>query len=127
MAEFNQLFSAKKFDVSEPLFYSWLSLKLASIPTEAEALARVLKAHTVENVPKRKQKRNQNLPVGAARYDPTSAEWISVLKDQENRKKKQPNQKATKAMTSRQKKSAAKEPEPVEKPKARGPRKKLRV
>ena len=87
--EFNKLFSAKKFDVSEPLFHSWLSLKLASIPTEAEALDRILKAHTVGNVPKRKQKRKQNLPTGA-RYDPTSPEWVSVLEDQENRKKKTP-------------------------------------
>jgi hypothetical protein len=88
--EFNKLFSAKKFDVSEPIFHSWLSLKLASIPTEAEALDRILKAHTVGNVPKRKQKRKQNLPTGGARYDPTSPEWVSVLEDQENRKKKTP-------------------------------------
>ena len=85
--EFNEIFSAKKFDVKEPLFHSWLTLKLAAIPTESEALERVLKAHTVEKVPKRKQKRSQNLPTGAARYDPTSPEWVSVLQEQENRKK----------------------------------------
>ena len=66
--EFNEVFSAKKLDVKEPLFHSWLTLKLAAIPTESEALERVLKAHTVEKVSKRKQKKSQNLPTGAARY-----------------------------------------------------------
>ena len=105
--EFNDLYSKKKFDVQEPIFHSWLSLKLASVPAEAEALDRVLKAHTMQNVPKRKQKRAQNLPtgivlyfiiqtpfiiqshiIGAARYDPTSPEWVSCLEEQENKKKK---------------------------------------
>ena len=74
--EFNKLFSAKKFYVIEPIFHSWLSLKLASIPTEAEALDKVFNTHTMGNVPKRKQKRVQNLPTGGARY-----EWVSVLED----------------------------------------------
>ena len=103
MQEFNKLFSAKKFAVSEPIFHSWLSLKLASIPTEAEALDRVLKAHTMGNVPKRKQKRNQN---------PTSPEWVSVLEDQESRKKKAPK-KTTEGKKSTQKKSGAKQPSKV--------------
>ena len=82
LAEFNDLFSKRKFDVNLPIFHSWLPLKLASIPTEAEALERVMKAHTVQNIPKRKQKRSQNLPTGAARYDPTSPEWVATLEEQ---------------------------------------------
>ena len=93
VAEFNKLFLAKKFDISEALFHSWLSLKLASIPTESEALSRVLSAHTAANVPKNKQRRQTNLPTGGARYDPTSPEWVSLLQDQENNKTAKPNKK----------------------------------
>ena len=99
--EFNDLYSKKIFDVSEPIFHSWLSLKLASIPTEAEALERVLKAHTVQKIPKRKQKKTQNLPTGTARYDPTSPEWISVLTEQENKKKGKAAAKPTKSHPSK--------------------------
>ena len=86
--EFNSLFSAKKFDIGELLYHCWLTHKLASIPTEAEALKRVLSCHTASQVPKRKAHRKQNLPAGEARYDPTSPEWVSILEEQENRKKK---------------------------------------
>ena len=107
--EFNEFFSKKKFDVKEPIFHSWLSLKLASIPTEAEALDRILKAHTVQNVPKRKQKRSGNLPTGAARYDPTSPEWVAVLTEQDNKKKKVSEKKTSaKPPTNLPSKSAAK-------------------
>ena len=84
--EFNKFFSQKNFDVAEPLFHSWLSLKLAAIPSEFEALQRVLSAHTATNIPKSKQKRKQNLPTGSARYDPTSDQWVAILKEQEVRK-----------------------------------------
>ena len=65
--EFNDFYCKKKFDIGEPLFKSWLVLKLASIPTEAEALSRILTSHTATNIPKSKQKRKQNLPAGPAR------------------------------------------------------------
>ena len=84
--EFNKFFLQKNFDVTEPLFHSWLSLKLASIPSEFEALQRVLSAHTATNIPKNKQKRKQNLPTGSARYDPTSDQWVAILKEQESKK-----------------------------------------
>ena len=58
---------------------------MASIPTEAEALSRVLAAHTAVHIPKSKQKRKQNLPTGGAKYDSTSPEWVTVLENQENR------------------------------------------
>ena len=67
ISEFNKLYEEKKFDVLEPLFRSWLILKLASIPSEAEALRRVLTKHTSSNVPKRKNQRKENLPVGPVR------------------------------------------------------------
>ena len=103
-------------------------MKLASIPTEAEALARVLTAHTVGNVPKRKQKRIQNLPTGAARYDPSSPEWVSVLVEQENKKKKQPQKKATAvAAKLKQKKSAGNPPPRVNNSKSKTAKKKLRI
>ena len=55
LQEFNKCFSQKKYDIMEPLFHSWLTLKLSTIPTESEALKSVLSAHTASNVPKRKQ------------------------------------------------------------------------
>ena len=91
--EFTALFEARQFNIPEPLYHCWLTHKLASIPTESEALDRVLSAHTASQVPKRKNNRKQNLPIGAARYDPTSPEWVSVLEDQENRKKTKPSEK----------------------------------
>ena len=91
--EFTALFEAKQFNIPEPLYHSWLTHKLASIPTESEALNRVLSAHTATQVPKQKTNRKQNLPTAAARYDPTSPEWVAVLEDQENRKKTNPSEK----------------------------------
>ena len=91
--EFTAMFEAKQFNIPEPLYHCWLTHKLASIPTESEALNRVLSAHTATRVPKKKTNRKQNLPTGAARYDPTSPEWVAVLEDQENRKKTNPSEK----------------------------------
>ena len=85
--EFTAMFETKQFNIPEPLYHCWLTHKLASIPTESEALNRVLSAHTATQIPKRKAKRKQNLPTGAARYDPTSPEWVTVLEDQENKKR----------------------------------------
>ena len=109
------MFETKQFNIPEPLYHCWLTHKLASIPTESEALNRVLSAHTATQIPKRKAKRKQNLPTGAARYDPTSPEWVTVLEDQENKKK-----------------TAQKPPNPTRKqnnelPKKAAARKKLRV
>ena len=49
-------------------------------------MQRVLSAHTATNIPKNKQKRKQNLPTGSARYDPTSDQWVAILKEQESKK-----------------------------------------
>ena len=102
--EFNQKFADKKVIQKAPLFNSWLPLKLATIPTEAEAVRRVLANHTASNVPKRKQCRQQNLPTGKDRFNPISPAWINHLTEQENKKKgpskkpstKKPNQPAKK-------------------------------
>ena len=77
---------------------------------------------------KRKQKRIQNLPTGAARYDPSSPEWVSVLVEQENKKKKQPQKKATAvAAKSKQKKSAVNPPPRVNNSKSKTAKKKLKI
>ena len=88
--EFNQKFSEKKVIQDEPLFNSWLPLKLSTIPTEAESIKRVLANHTASNIPKRKQARQQNLPTGKDRFNPTSQAWIQVLTEQEKKKKSPP-------------------------------------
>ena len=41
---FQQLFDERKFEEPNPVFQSWLPLKFASLPTEAEALKSILKA-----------------------------------------------------------------------------------
>ena len=111
--EFNSLFSAKKFDIGEPLYHCWLTHKLASIPTEAEALRRVLSNHTASQVPKRKAHRKQNLPVGEARYDPTSPEWVSILEEQENRKKVKLPKKVVKSQPAKLTKQKPKQNKPL--------------
>ena len=57
ISEFNQIFKERKIDMKEPLFQSWLSLKISSVPSEAEAIKLVLSKHTASGVPKRKAKR----------------------------------------------------------------------
>ena len=88
ISEFTQLFKERKIDVKEPLFQSWLSLKIASVPSEAEAIKLILSKHTASGVPKRKARRQVNLPVGPARYDPSSPEWKQILVEQEENKSK---------------------------------------
>ena len=83
VAEFNSLFADKSWVQDEPLFSSWLTLKLATIPTEKEALDQVLRSHKAVNVPKNKQKRKQNVPSGPTRFDPSSQDWISILEETE--------------------------------------------
>ena len=90
LEEFRQNFSKRNFKIDEPMFQSWLTLKLASIPSESEALQRVLKAHTASNIPKRINKRKTNTPVGVARYNPASPEWVEILTLQQENKKKTP-------------------------------------
>ena len=84
--EFNQLFADTKLEIQEPLFQSWLILKNASLPTEDQALKKVLEDHTASNVPKKKTNRKRNLPIGPARYNPSSPEWEEILKDQAAKK-----------------------------------------
>ena len=60
---------------------------------ESESIKRVLAAHTYSNIPKKKNARQQNLPTGKDRFDPTSPAWISVLEKQEEKKKKVANKK----------------------------------
>ena len=54
MKEFNELFVQKDVVHAEPLFNSWLHLKMSTIPTESESIKRILTAHTYSNVPNRK-------------------------------------------------------------------------
>ena len=81
VAEFTSLFADKSWVHDEPLVSSWLTLKLATIPTEKEALDQVLRSHKAVNVPNNKQKRKQNVPSGPTRFDPSSQDWISILEE----------------------------------------------
>ena len=52
-------------------------------------MKKVLEDHTASNVPKKKTNRKRNLPIGPARYDPSSPEWEEILKDQAAKKRKE--------------------------------------
>ena len=110
--EFNSQYELRNFVHTEPLFSAWLTLKLATIPTEKEALDKVLKSHEASNVPKKKTNRKQNVPSGPTRFDPSSQDWISILEESgqnaankkktipkkkvQQKPKQKPQQKATK-------------------------------
>ena len=49
---FQQLFDERKFEEPNPVFQSWLPLKVASLPTEAEAVKSILKAQTPAAIPR---------------------------------------------------------------------------
>ena len=53
---FMKLYNKKKFDVTNPVFQSWLPLKLASLPTELAALQAVLVAQKPTDIPKKTAK-----------------------------------------------------------------------
>ena len=83
---FQQLFDERKFEEPNPVFQSWLPLKFASLPTEAEALKSILKAHTPAAIPKQTAKRTgKKVPDGAARFDPVSKEWKEILEEREDK------------------------------------------
>ena len=86
--EFNAAFEAKTLEHESPLFKSWLPLKMATIPTEDESIKRILSSHTFSNVPKRQNKRQDNLPTGKDRFNPISPAWINTLENQENKKRR---------------------------------------
>ena len=117
VAEFTQKFDDQLTeDISEPLFTAWLVLKKATIPTESESFSRVLQSHTANNVPKRANKRKSNLPVGLARYNPASEEWVKILEQQQENaaKKKITTAKKTKDTTAKKaKKTPPKQPKKV--------------
>ena len=92
--EFNIKYSSGLLDSNEPLYQAWLQLKLATQPTESEAILQVLGSHTATNVPKRVRKRNAMVPDGPPRYDPSSPQWVKILEDRENKKVKLPDSKA---------------------------------
>ena len=105
ICEFNQLFKDRKLGVKEPLFQSWLSLKIASVPCESEALQIVLSKHTSSGVPKRKARRQTKLPEGPARYDPSSGEWREKLVDQEENKSKKSKKRKSPEVSDKNKKT----------------------
>ena len=77
---FQQLFDERKFDELNPVFQSWLPLKLASLPTEAEAFMSTLVACTLVAIPKQNTKRSgRKGPDGPVHFDPVSQEWQQIL------------------------------------------------
>ena len=64
----------------------------------------MLASHTPKNIPKRKRAANSNLPVGAARYVPTSPEHMAVLEQRAAQKADKEAKAAAKQATAAEKK-----------------------
>ena len=71
--KFHEMFF-KGVKSSNAIYLAWKALKSASLPTEAEAVDAVLKAHTPEKILKRKTRGGRKVPNGPSRFDPTSPE-----------------------------------------------------
>ena len=71
----------KAVKTSNAIYLAWKALKSASLPTEAEAVDAVLKAHTPENILKRKARGGRKVPDGPPRFDPTSPEWRTCMEE----------------------------------------------
>ena len=83
---FQQLFDKSKFEEPNLVFQSWLPLKFASLPTEAEALRSILKAQNPVAIPKRIANRTgKKVPDGAAWFHPVSKEWKEILEEREDK------------------------------------------
>ena len=79
MKTFQELYKERKFDIPNAVFQSWLTLKLATLPTEKEALQSVLESRTPSGLPKRVTKQGgRKVPNGMAWFDPTSEEWRKI-------------------------------------------------
>ena len=87
--EFNDFFNRGVFDIAEPLFQSWITLKRAAAPppTEAEAFAEVMRNAVPKNIPRSISKRKPIGPPGVDRNDPNSDSWFVCLKEIDDRRK----------------------------------------
>ena len=104
---FMQLYNERKFDVPNPVFQSWLPLKLASLPTESADLQAVLVAQTPTDIPKKTAKRaGRKVPEGAARFNPLSPEWKIIM---ETKDQSESNSKGIKTKTGTKSSSKARE------------------
>ena len=74
LAYCEQFFMQKNFKEPNPIYQAWLQLKIASLPTEADALQAVLQKHSPENLPKRRKTSIKNVPDGPSRFNPISQE-----------------------------------------------------
>ena len=83
---FQSLYKERKFDEPNPVFQSWLPLKLTTQPTEAEAFQAVLCARTPTVAPLQTKKRaGRKVPNGAARFNPISPEWNTIMEENQDR------------------------------------------
>ena len=72
---FEDWFQKKNFAIKDAIYQSWLTLKRASIVTEAEALDALIAESIPKNLKRSKAKRNLGYPPNAARWDCTGSEW----------------------------------------------------
>ena len=73
---------------SNGIYLAWKALKVATLPTEAEAVDSVLESHSPNNIQKRKAPSGRKVPTGMARWDPTSKEWMEIYEETAAKKAK---------------------------------------
>ena len=83
---FEKMFHDKKLDDKNTLFQSWLPMKLATLPSEVQALDAVIESRSPKDIPQRKKRTNRGLPVGQDRFNPTSEEWKKIMENQKKPK-----------------------------------------
>ena len=84
LVQCEKLFLERNFTEPNPIYQAWLQLKLASLPTEGEALQAVLQKHAPKNLPKWKKAVIHKVPYGAARFNPISQDWVKILEDRDS-------------------------------------------
>ena len=84
LARCEELYKERNFTKPNPIYQSWLQLKLASLPTEVGALQDVLASHSPHNIPKRRKLAKCDEPIRAARFNPISDEWVNILETWES-------------------------------------------
>ena len=86
---------SRKVKSSNPIFLAWKALKMASLPTEEEAVQAVLESHTPKNIEKKKTRSGRKVPDGVGRFNSISDEWIEIMEQTPIKKAKGPLAKKT--------------------------------
>ena len=93
----------RKVKSSNPIYLAWKALKIASLPTEKEAMEAVLQLHSPKNIQKRKAHSGRKVPEGLSRFNLLSDEWKEIMEESADKqtKKKTPSKKSNASTTTK--------------------------